>query len=146
MVIPGGVVGGDFAEEYSRRVRFVLDYAKNANSHGRKFFVLAVCKGMEEALAALAGSSDFIKCDFDDKNKLHTVNLDFESITKTAVLSKLDSDSLSYALQRNEVYFYHGCGVSPEDLLQSEVGKDFRMVGTSMTAKGKQFVSIVEHR
>lgn len=145
IVFQGGAVGGEGSELYSSRVKFIVDWAKTANSQGRRMFIFAYCKGYEELVMACSSSAKVITCGYDNLSKNRSVTILPAALSKTAYLSTLSLADMRYTLEEQGIFFFHKCGVSAADL--PKFTSEFHLVGTAdLPDKNATIVALIEHK
>lgn len=132
---------------FQSRVTYIMNKAMKINDSGRYFPIVATCLGMQGLTVAMSGDKvSLLDCNIDDEDTNHVVTptADF---SKSKIWHKLDKDIVNAGLSEGNLYYSHGSGFRPRDLLNNPTfNANCIITATSIAKDGTEFAAMVEHR
>lgn len=152
LVFPGGaaelVDEKGNVTEYMERLTQIMDWAIKKNENGYWYSLLGECLGLEEMMIGLAGNnSTMLEKGFEDENYVHSIKVNKRMFVKSAMYGLMQKKNAFRIFKEEKIFFNHGSGISPK-LLKSNpvIGDEIEIVGTSVPANGKTFVTLLQHK
>ena|SRR3990167_1701358 len=147
IIIPGGVIGQTDDDQLTDTIRFIVNWAKKRNDSGKRFFIHAICKGMEKLLEVESKDSSMIKCGYEHYSQSSVVIND-EALASTSYLKTLGMETIKSSLETNNVMFTHNCSVSESDFQANKyLSQRYHLVGISQKKpEDRRFVALVENK
>lgn len=147
IIIPGGVIGKTDDDQLTDTIRFIVHWAKQRNDSGKRFFIMAICKGMEKLLEVESKDTNLLKCGYEHYTQA-PVMLDQNVLSKTAYFNTLGITRLKDTLETNQVMFTHNCSVSVADFRSNKyLAPGYHLIGTSQKNENDRvFVALVENK
>lgn len=147
IILPGGVIGKTDDDQLTDTIRFIVHWAKQRNDSGNRFFIMAICKGMEKLLEVESKDPSLLKCGYEHYTQA-PVALDTAVIAKTSYFNRLGANRLKETLETNQVMFTHNCSVSASDFRSNKhLAVGYHLVGTSQKNENDRiFVALVENK
>ena len=141
----------DKSKEYTAKLGFILNWAKNRNNEGNFFSIVAIGKGFTELMKVSEISKDedqLLDCTHQNENAHGTIMVDWVGFKSTNILKKLKESEIEYAFEASKsVPFAYNCSIPLSKFMLSSLPSQYNLVGTSIDEKTKlNFISLVEHK
>ena len=149
IVIPDGLDSVVKGKEYSTKVAFIINWAKERNDDGFFFSVIAAGKGFRELMNASAGKDEIVQDCSQPNWEVHSaLNIDWVQFKSTNLLKELQQSEVEHALTNpNSVALSHNCSIPVAKFKSSSLDKEFHLVASGTTNEGDlNFVALVEHK
>lgn len=146
------IPGGDLLIQYSNgtltdftmKVKFILDFAKELNDNGIHYPVLAICQGFEQVGIIEAPYPDIL----DKASAVNTPrNVTLLKDPKETRMFRIMSNNLIHAIERSQVAFYNnGFRIDPSTFEKYDSLKEYDVLAISHDRDGRPMVSSIEHK
>lgn len=149
LVVPNGYDSEGKAKEFSTKLAFIYNWAKNRNDEGDFFSIVAIGKGFRELMKVSNGKSELIQdCTNPNLDWHGNLVIDLVEFKSTNILKLLPQTDFEEILgKEGSVPFNHNCSIPVSRFMTSTLPAQYHMIATSTTKQGGlQFVALVEHR
>ncbi|XP_037906391.1 gamma-glutamyl hydrolase-like isoform X2 [Hermetia illucens] len=142
VLLPGGAVFFHEENGFADAGKYIYEIATEMNKKGVYFPIFGICLGFELILYASAQKELRQDCD----SVGNSLALDFqESALNSRLFGSAPKDIMSIFSTETNTFNYHKYCITKDDLKDSKIHEEWKILSTNSDAKVKNYISSVEH-